>query len=299
MSLRIRTDGRVVCAAFGGEEPGDVYLDDAAHQRLATDMSVLATDDGGDTWRFRAAPAPASVVGQEDREWANGYAETATDMLRDETRGDRGLFEFRAPEVMSLAILAGIARGAGRQQVTTAGADAAGEVAILNIVQDLLVQHSQGKCSPNTQRVMAAAAHKIRIVIESLRRYAVAPPPTPAPWDKDINGDPAIRLLVEVARTMDTDGIGLRNTTLRASIRAYLASITSGAVAPPPAATPTLRPEVITPVRGKPHLHCRSYRGVCRGDDYCSCQCDRCYEAHYGEPRPPAPAAPPDKETAK
>jgi hypothetical protein len=31
--------------------------------------------------------------------------------------------------------------------------------------------------------------------------------------------------------------------------------------------------------------HCKSDPSHCRGADYCACQCDRCFEAHFGHPR--------------
>ncbi len=34
MALRIRSDGRILCAAMHKEEPGDTYLDDAIHEML-------------------------------------------------------------------------------------------------------------------------------------------------------------------------------------------------------------------------------------------------------------------------
>ena len=35
MALRVRKDGRLVCAAMFPEEPGDTYLDDCIHEMLA------------------------------------------------------------------------------------------------------------------------------------------------------------------------------------------------------------------------------------------------------------------------
>ena len=34
MALRIRKDGRVLCAAYNPPEPGDLYLDDYVHEYL-------------------------------------------------------------------------------------------------------------------------------------------------------------------------------------------------------------------------------------------------------------------------
>lgn len=44
MSLRIRSDGRVLCAAMHEAEPGDVYLDDGEHYALSIEMGVLLTE---------------------------------------------------------------------------------------------------------------------------------------------------------------------------------------------------------------------------------------------------------------
>ena len=44
MALRIRADGRVLCAAMHGVEPGDTYLDDATHYHLSVDQKVLVSE---------------------------------------------------------------------------------------------------------------------------------------------------------------------------------------------------------------------------------------------------------------
>jgi hypothetical protein len=65
MALRIRQDGRVVCAAFNDPEDGDVYLDDAAQYRLAVEMGVLVTPDDGDSWQFvRPRNATLRAIGR-------------------------------------------------------------------------------------------------------------------------------------------------------------------------------------------------------------------------------------------
>ena len=43
MAIRIRNDGRVLCAALHGQEPGDLYLDDGIHYRLSVELKVLVT----------------------------------------------------------------------------------------------------------------------------------------------------------------------------------------------------------------------------------------------------------------
>ncbi len=72
MAVRIRADGRIVCAAQSDPEPGDCYLDDAVHARLAgaeeNSLHVLVTDDEGDTWEFinSAMLAKAREEGREE-----------------------------------------------------------------------------------------------------------------------------------------------------------------------------------------------------------------------------------------
>lgn len=53
MSLRIRKDGTVICAAESKPEPGDCYLDDWIHQRL-DEMGVLHPSDDPESnqWYF-------------------------------------------------------------------------------------------------------------------------------------------------------------------------------------------------------------------------------------------------------
>ena len=41
MALRIRKDGRVLCAAYHEAEPGDLYLDDYVHSYLGGCMECL------------------------------------------------------------------------------------------------------------------------------------------------------------------------------------------------------------------------------------------------------------------
>jgi hypothetical protein len=43
MSLRIRNDGRILCAAMHGEEPGDTYLHDGIHHRLCR-LGAIVTE---------------------------------------------------------------------------------------------------------------------------------------------------------------------------------------------------------------------------------------------------------------
>ncbi len=61
MALRIRVSGRIVCAAQSDPEPGDCYLDDVIHARLAgaeaNSLHVLVTNDDGETWKFDTCEA--------------------------------------------------------------------------------------------------------------------------------------------------------------------------------------------------------------------------------------------------
>jgi len=44
MSLRIRADGWILCAAQHPKEPGDTYLDDGLHYRLSVVFGVIVTE---------------------------------------------------------------------------------------------------------------------------------------------------------------------------------------------------------------------------------------------------------------
>lgn len=41
MALRIRSDGRILCAATNPEEPGDIYWDDNVQYQLCVELKVL------------------------------------------------------------------------------------------------------------------------------------------------------------------------------------------------------------------------------------------------------------------
>lgn len=45
MALRIRKDGRVLCAAMHPEEPEDIYVHDGISHELCVTMGFLVTDD--------------------------------------------------------------------------------------------------------------------------------------------------------------------------------------------------------------------------------------------------------------
>lgn len=44
MAVRIRRDGRVLCAAMHPEEDGDIYINDALHYYLSVEVRVLVTE---------------------------------------------------------------------------------------------------------------------------------------------------------------------------------------------------------------------------------------------------------------
>lgn len=43
MAVRIRKDGRILCAAMHQEESGDIYIDDGIHYHLSVEAKVLVT----------------------------------------------------------------------------------------------------------------------------------------------------------------------------------------------------------------------------------------------------------------
>lgn len=44
MALRIRKDGRILCAAMYAEEPGDTYIDDNLHYKMSCEFKVIGTE---------------------------------------------------------------------------------------------------------------------------------------------------------------------------------------------------------------------------------------------------------------
>lgn len=45
MALRIRKDGRILCAAIHKEEPGDTYIPDGLHYRMSVLSKVIGTEE--------------------------------------------------------------------------------------------------------------------------------------------------------------------------------------------------------------------------------------------------------------
>lgn len=70
MALRIRQDGRILCAAIHPEEPGDTYIDDALHYQMSVEHRVIVAEpmerhrDSGEWWWRNAVPAGVVI---EDR----------------------------------------------------------------------------------------------------------------------------------------------------------------------------------------------------------------------------------------
>lgn len=57
MALRIRLDGKIVCASINDEEKGDVYIDDDLHYEMSVVKKIIVTSpdlhhmsNGGEWW---------------------------------------------------------------------------------------------------------------------------------------------------------------------------------------------------------------------------------------------------------
>lgn len=67
MAVRIRADGRVLCAAMHPAEPGDIYIDDGLHYYLSVEVKVLVTEaherhkDHGEWWWVNAVPGGVAI----------------------------------------------------------------------------------------------------------------------------------------------------------------------------------------------------------------------------------------------
>lgn len=44
MALRIRADGRILCAAMHPKEPGDTYIHDGISYRLTVELGAIVTE---------------------------------------------------------------------------------------------------------------------------------------------------------------------------------------------------------------------------------------------------------------
>ena len=85
MAIRIRKDGRILCAALTEAEDGDTYIDDALHYEMSVVHGVLCTtkepehSNTGDEWWWTCNP-PAG------REVDAGYLQRYTRNLSEEER---------------------------------------------------------------------------------------------------------------------------------------------------------------------------------------------------------------------
>ncbi len=73
MSLRVRHDGRILCAALNSEMPGDTYIDDALHYEMSVVHRVICSEaepdhsaHGGEWWWSGSVP-PGVVVEERDQ----------------------------------------------------------------------------------------------------------------------------------------------------------------------------------------------------------------------------------------
>lgn len=62
MAVRIRKDGRILCAALHPEKPGDIYVDDELHYQLSVELHLLVTESAeqhmvhGQWWWYANVP---------------------------------------------------------------------------------------------------------------------------------------------------------------------------------------------------------------------------------------------------
>jgi hypothetical protein len=67
MAIRIRRDGRILCAAMFPVEDGDIYIDDGLHYHLSVEAKVLVTEpherhkDHGEWWWVNNVPAGVEI----------------------------------------------------------------------------------------------------------------------------------------------------------------------------------------------------------------------------------------------
>lgn len=67
MAVRIRKDGRILCAAMHPEEEGDYYINDAVHYLLSVEAKVMVTEPHerhkthGEWWWVNAIPETAQI----------------------------------------------------------------------------------------------------------------------------------------------------------------------------------------------------------------------------------------------
>lgn len=68
MALRIRKNGRVLCAALNKQEEGDCYIDDSTHYYLSVEKRLLVTTEhdyhmanGGEWWWKGQEPSSVKI----------------------------------------------------------------------------------------------------------------------------------------------------------------------------------------------------------------------------------------------
>lgn len=67
MAVRIRKDGRILCAAMHPAKEGDVYINDSIHYYLSVEVKVLVTEpherhkEHGEWWWVNNIPDHAQI----------------------------------------------------------------------------------------------------------------------------------------------------------------------------------------------------------------------------------------------
>jgi hypothetical protein len=67
MAVRVRKDGRVLCAAMHPEEEGDIYINDGLHYYLSVERGVLVSEPHerhqhrGEWWWINAIPPDIEI----------------------------------------------------------------------------------------------------------------------------------------------------------------------------------------------------------------------------------------------
>jgi uncharacterized membrane-anchored protein len=79
MALRVRKDGRILCAAMYAEESGDTYLDDSVHYYLSVEKKLLVTErwekhkERGEWWWVNNVPLEVEIEEfYKDRPFSGG-----------------------------------------------------------------------------------------------------------------------------------------------------------------------------------------------------------------------------------
>jgi hypothetical protein len=70
MAIRIRKDGKMVCAAINEPLDGDCYIDDGIHYMLSVEQKVLVTTENeyhmanGGEWWWRGQEPDNVIIGE-------------------------------------------------------------------------------------------------------------------------------------------------------------------------------------------------------------------------------------------